>query len=170
MILIGLGANLPTDKGTEPAETLRQALICLNSEPDIVVLKTSRIWLTAPVPVSDQPWYHNAAAALETQMSPHVLLKRLQVVEKDFGRVRTVRNAPRVLDLDLLAYHDEIMQKPELILPHPRLHERAFVLYPLQDIAPDWKHPAAKKSVADMIKLLPSSQELKVEGEGALYA
>ena len=156
MILIGLGANLPSRYGTPP-ETLAAAIRALEVL-GISVIASSRIWLTTPVPISDQPWYHNAVISIETALSPTALLKALQSVEENFGRVRDIRNEPRVIDLDLLTYHDKILNQDDLIVPHPRLHERGFVLLPIQDIAPDWQHPVTRASLSDLIKTLPPEQ------------
>jgi len=157
MILIALGANLPSNYG-RPDETILAAQKVMD-EQGIHVVQSSRIWLTAPVPVSDQPWYHNAVVQVETSLSPYALLEMLQSIENDFGRVRTVRNAPRLLDLDLIAYHDRILDKPDLIVPHPRMHERAFVLMPLQDIVSSWTHPVYGFDLSDMIAKIPDEQK-----------
>ncbi len=157
MIFVGLGANLPSKFGS-PADTITAALSAL-TESGLKVLASSRLWLTAPVPVSDQPWYHNAVARIETDLPPLGIFRILQQIENDFGRVRLVRNEPRILDLDLLSYHETIQKDPQLILPHPRLHERGFVLLPLQDIAPDWTYPGTGATLATMIAALPADQK-----------
>ena len=159
MILIGLGANLPSHFGPPPA-TLAAAIAAL-AEYGLTVAAKSRIWLTAPVPISDQPWYHNAVIAIETTLPPLELLKTLQTIENEFGRVRLVRNEPRVIDLDLLAYDDVILEDPTLTIPHPRMHQRNFVLLPIKDIAPDWTHPSLNLSLKDMIAALPKDQDAK---------
>lgn len=157
MILVALGANLPSRFGS-PYETLQAAKKAMR-DSGIQILDSSRTWLTAPVPVSDQPWYHNEVVRVETELSAYALLECLQGIEDDFGRVRTVRNAPRLLDLDLIAYHDEVLDKPELIVPHPRMHKRAFVLLPMQDVLSDWKHPVSAMTLDDLIMNLPEGQE-----------
>lgn len=156
MILVAIGTNLPSRFGT-PVETIQAAIEALEAQR-LRVIKASRIWLTAPVPISDQPWYHNAVVAIETELDAFQLLSTLHHIEADFGRVRYERNEPRVLDLDLIAYHQEIIERPSLIVPHPRMHERAFVLLPLQDIAPDWSHPISGKALPEMIDVIPSEQ------------
>lgn len=167
MILVALGANLPSRFGT-PAQTLGAAQNALDDHPNIRLVKSSATYLTAPVPVSDQPWYHNQVVEIETDLDPYALLGALQAIESEFGRVRSVRNAPRVIDLDLIAYHDDICDKPELIVPHPRAHERAFVLMPLRDLAPHWIHPLTGLSLDDMIAEIPSAQDIKcLDPEGA---
>lgn len=159
MILIALGANLPGPHGGPP-ETLAAAKTAMAAR-GIGIVKSSRTWLTAPVPVSGQPWYHNEVVQADTAMTPLALLETLHDIEKEFGRVRGERNAARVLDLDLLAYNDEIVDRPGLIIPHPRLHERAFVLLPLRDVAPGWAHPVTGTPLPALIAALPP-QEAKV--------
>ncbi len=157
MILIALGANLPSRHGL-PHQTLAAARHAMQAR-GLAIVRRSSTWLTAPVPVSDQPWYHNEVVAVETGLSPYALLETLQAIEEEFGRVRTVRNAPRVLDLDLIAYDDVILSKPELIVPHPRMHRRAFVLMPLREIAPGWRHPVLCMTLADLVSNLPEGQD-----------
>lgn len=159
MIFIGLGANLPSRYGAPP-ETLAAAITALENA-GLHITATSRIWLTAPVPISDQPWYHNAVVAIATSLPATEVLKILQTIENDFGRVREIRNEPRVLDLDLLVYNDDKIETDQLIVPHPRLHERGFVLLPLQDIAPGWTHPVLRTSLSDLISKLPEEQTAK---------
>ena len=157
MILIALGANLPSRFGP-PLETLAAARRAMRAR-GLDIIAQSSTWLTAPVPVSDQPWYHNEVVAVRTALSPFSLLQTLQDIEEDFGRVRTVRNAPRVLDLDLIGYNRTILSKPELIVPHPRMHKRAFVLLPLREIAPDWVHPVLEAELKTLINSLPCDQK-----------
>lgn len=161
MILIGLGANLPSCHGS-PEETLRAALKALEASSGIHVQRMSSIWLTAPVPVSDQPWYRNAVVAIETSLSAEELMVALQQIETEFGRVRSVRDAPRVLDLDILAYNNEVHENEGCIVPHPRMHSRAFVLMPLREIAPEWVHPVFGVSVQKMIETMPEGQEIEI--------
>ncbi len=159
MILIALGANLPSQHGT-PKQTLLKALETLRSR-SVKVLAVSPVYLTAPVPISNQPWYHNAVALIKTHLLPQDLLKLLQEIEIDFGRIRTVRNAPRVLDLDILDYQGKQIFEQGLELPHPRMTDRAFVLYPLRDIVPDWRHPVSREAVSSLIQNLPKGQDIK---------
>lgn len=157
MILIGLGANLPSRFGP-PEATLAAALERIGRE-DAAVVARSRFWRTRPVPDDGGPWYVNAVAALATALGPETLLAALLGIEAEFGRVRTYRNAPRLLDLDLLAYRDLRRDGPEPpLLPHPRLQERAFVLLPLAEIAPAWRHPRSGRSIAELIAALPPDQ------------
>jgi 2-amino-4-hydroxy-6-hydroxymethyldihydropteridine diphosphokinase len=165
LILIALGANLPSRHG-QPHETLAAARRVMEAR-GLKIVRRSSTWLTAPVPVSDQPWYHNEVVALETGLSPYALLETQQAVEHEFGRVRTVRNAPRVLDLDLIAYNDVVLSKPELIVPHPRMHKRAFVLLPLREIAPGWEHPVLHTVLSDLIDNLPEGQAAQTMSHAA---
>jgi 2-amino-4-hydroxy-6-hydroxymethyldihydropteridine diphosphokinase len=152
-----LGANLPSTYG-EPAETLQAALIRLGEE-GVKLSRRSQFWHSRPVPVSDQPWFVNAVAALETDLSPEALLALLHRIEAEFGRVRSVVNAPRLIDLDLLAYGRLVSGETAPILPHPRLDQRAFVLLPLAEIAPRWRHPVSGLDLDTLIARLPADQE-----------
>jgi len=160
MILIGLGANLPALDGASPEETIWRAIDALNAIDGVSVVSISKLYVSAPVPVSDQPWYRNAVVALETALEPRALLGILQGIEADFGRVRMALNAPRTLDLDLLAYDDVVLEDEDLTLPHPRMHERAFVLLPLNDLAPEWVHPVSGEVLVALIEALPPDQEI----------
>lgn len=153
MILVALGANLPSEAG-EPARTLLAAMHALDAA-GLRASARSRIFESPPWPPSDQPWYANAVVRLDTRLPPDALLERLHAVERAFGRVRTVPNAARALDLDLIDYDGQVRAGPAPILPHPRMRERAFVLLPLADVAPDWRHPSDGASVASLIAALP---------------
>lgn len=161
MIVIALGANLPSSIGS-PRDTIKRAITEI-AKQGIRVLYQSPIYLTAPVPISDQPWYHNAVISVSTDQSPAQLLKTLQSIENNFGRVRTERNAPRIIDLDIVVYNDVIQNNDDLILPHPRMHERAFVLYPLRDISRNWIHPVSRKHIGDLIAGIGAGQDIKRE-------
>jgi 2-amino-4-hydroxy-6-hydroxymethyldihydropteridine diphosphokinase len=157
-ILLGLGANLPSPAYGSPKATLEAALRRLDDK-GLRVLARSRWWESAPIPVSDQPWYVNGVAEIATTLGPKPLLALLHEIEAEFGRVRPYPNAPRVLDLDLLAYGDMRRDGPEPpLLPHPRLAERGFVLLPLQEIQPAWHHPVSKQRLSEMIASLPAGQ------------
>jgi len=158
MILVALGANLPSRFGT-PSQTLYAALKAL-MVAGIKPVQVSRVWKTKPVPyVEGYPWYHNAVCEVDTDLEPMDLLDALLDIEADFGRVRTIQNAPRVLDLDLIAYDDEIIREGEkLIVPHPRMQGRAFVLMPMADFIDDWAHPESKKTLEQLLAALPADQ------------
>lgn len=160
MILVGLGANLPHPRHGSPRATLEAALRELE-DAGVAVTARSRWYATAAVPVSDQPDYVNRVVAVETQQSPGELLALLHRIEAAFGRVRTVRNAARAIDLDLLAYHDVVDEEGPPVLPHPRLAERAFVLYPLRDVAPRWVDPRSGRPVEALLRDLPPGQAIR---------
>ncbi|MFN4088873.1 MAG: 2-amino-4-hydroxy-6-hydroxymethyldihydropteridine diphosphokinase [Alphaproteobacteria bacterium] len=161
MILIGLGANLPTPGYAGPRETLEAALARL-AEAGVLIEAVSPWYRTAPVPASDQPDYVNAVAAVATDLGPRRLLALLHAVEAAFGRRRGVRNAPRGIDLDLLVHGDLVVDTPTLAVPHPRLAQRAFVLMPLADLlarlGADWRHPASGADIATLLAGLPCDQ------------
>jgi 2-amino-4-hydroxy-6-hydroxymethyldihydropteridine diphosphokinase len=163
VILIGLGANLPSAVGG-PRETLDAALRRLE-EAGVHIAARSRWYRTAPVPVSDQPWFVNAVARIETALDATALLALLRRIEREFGRQRTVRNAARTLDLDIIDYDGRIENAPDLILPHPRMQDRAFVLRPLAEIAPGWRHPTLGKTVETLISALPPDQKAEPTAE-----
>jgi 2-amino-4-hydroxy-6-hydroxymethyldihydropteridine diphosphokinase len=127
---LGLGANLGDSEAS-----LRGALAAIARLPDTRVVAVSSLYRTAPID-SSGPDYLNAVCAIDTALDPHALLAALQRIEKDYGRERPYRNAPRRLDLDLLRYDEAQLDTPSLTIPHPRLHERAFVLQPLLELAP----------------------------------
>jgi 2-amino-4-hydroxy-6-hydroxymethyldihydropteridine diphosphokinase len=153
LILIALGANLPSIYG-KPDDTLEEAKREL-ARRGISIMKSSKIMISDPVPVSDQPKYRNAVVSVSTVFSSQELLAELKSIEADFGREDTERNAARVLDLDLIAYDGRIIQGRDLMVPHPRMHQRAFVLGPLMEIAPNWVHPVLKRTAAELFHSLP---------------
>lgn len=133
---VALGANL-----ADPTTQVRAALTALTELPQSRLLRASSLYRTAPVGIAHQPDFINAVAALATTLSPHDLLAALFAIEAAFGRRRDYHHAPRTLDLDLLLYDDQVIDSPQLTLPHPRLHLRAFVIAPLLEIAPDCRIP-----------------------------
>lgn len=162
MILIGLGANLPSPRHGPPVQTLTAALAAF-PECGVQVVARSNWYRSAPLTIEasagpDQPWYVNGAAAVTTRLDPTALLDALLALERAFGRVRRARWDPRILDLDLLSYGDRIIDEAGLTLPHPQLHARRFVLRPLIDIAPDWHHPVTGLGVAEMEAKLDPAQ------------
>ena len=156
MILVALGANLPGPSGASPLATCRAAAEALHGLPGLRFARLSRWYVTAPVPASDQPDYVNAAALLEGAADPAMLLGWLHAIEQRAGRVRGVVNAPRVLDLDIVAIDDLVREPPGPVLPHPRMHERAFVLRPVLDVAPGWRHPVLHQTAAELLERLPA--------------
>jgi len=157
-ILVALGANLPSPIYGPPRAVLEAALHAMEAA-GLEIRARSGWWESPPMPPSDQPWYVNGVVEIGTNLGPEALLARLHEIEAAFGRVRSARNAPRVLDLDLLAYGALQREGPDPpSLPHPRLAERGFVLHPLAQIRPGWRHPVSGLSVAALIDRLPADQ------------
>ena len=161
-VFIALGANLDHPVYGAPRQALEAALDELGRH-GVVVRQVSPWYRTAPVPASDQPWYVNAVAEVETDLVADALLMRLHEVEDAFGRVRTVPNAARLIDLDLVDFQGEIAAggPGRAILPHPRMESRAFVLRPLADLAPDWRHPRTGVSIQALLAALPADQAIE---------
>lgn len=149
-VLLGLGANLG-----DPVAQLARAVRMLRVHVDIH--RVSSVYRTEPVGHADQPEFRNIVVAGRTALEPLALLREMQRIEDALGRRRTFRNAPRTIDVDLLAFGDRTMDTAELVLPHPRMHLRGFVLHPLAEIAPDWVHPvlrlSARRLLADAVGL-----------------
>ncbi|HEY7872458.1 MAG TPA: 2-amino-4-hydroxy-6-hydroxymethyldihydropteridine diphosphokinase [Rudaea sp.] len=143
---VALGSNLD-----DPRVQVEQGFAALAALPHTTLRARSRLYRTPPWGVTEQPDFINAAARLETALAPRELLDALLAVETRAGRVRGARNGPRILDLDLLLYGDHAINEPDLVVPHPRLHERAFVLLPLADIAPDLEVPGQGR-VAELLE------------------
>ncbi len=161
MILIALGSNRPGPWG-DSTETVRTALAWLN-RGGIRLRRASRLLVSAPFGVTDQPPFVNAVAEVETSLSPAALLRRLHLIERMAGRRRNLRWGPRTLDLDLIDYHGLVLKPPARpVLPHPGIAERIFVLAPLAEIAPRWRHPVNRRTAAEMLR------RLDPEGEGGL--
>lgn len=142
---LGLGTNLGDRLGN-----IQAALRKLDDLPTMKLIHVSSLYETAPVGVTDQPDFLNLVAAVRTSLAPQALLDALLHIENQMGRVRTKRWGPRVIDMDLLLYGGEQVALPGLTVPHPRLRERAFILVPLAEIAPDLALPGDGKKVADL--------------------
>ena len=161
MILIGLGANLPTKKFGPPRAALGAALHAIEQK-GIQIKQRAPWYKTAPVPISDQPWYVNGVAELTTDRSPSEVITILLELENSFGRVRTARYASRILDLDLLAYKDKVIigtTTKDLTVPHPRMQGRSFVVLPLRNIAPVWCDPVSGLTINEIANKLPKDQQ-----------
>ena len=161
MILIGLGSNLLSPEFGPPMETLEAALCALTDE-GVGVESRSRWYTSPPYPPSAQPHYINGIALVTTELRPAALLDILHRVEKRLGRVRRTRWESRIVDLDLLAYDDLVIDSDSggLEVPHPRLHERLFVLQPLAEISDVWRHPKLRLTASEMIAKLPEDPNI----------
>lgn len=146
---IALGSNLGDRRAT-----LDAALRLLAGSPGVTVTRVSSFYDTAPVGKTDQPRFLNAVAQIETSLPPRRLLDLLLALEAQLGRVRTEHWGPRTLDLDLILYGQRIISEPDLVVPHPLMHERPFVLEPLAEIAPDAPHPVLKMTAAELLHRL----------------
>jgi len=138
---VGLGSNM----GNKTAN-IRRALALLDAAPGVRVVRVAPCYRTAPVGYTRQDWFVNTVAEIETELPPLELLKLLLALEDRLGRVRGTRWGPRTIDLDLLVYGREEIDTPELVIPHPRMHERAFVMVPLADLAPEMEIPGRGKT------------------------
>lgn len=150
-ILVAIGANLPGPGGRDALASCEWAATRLAGLAGLHLRARSRWYRSTPVPPSGQPDYVNGAALLSGTADPHALLRSLHEIESRGGRVRGAPNAARTLDLDLLAIDDLVLHEPGLTLPHPRLHERAFVLAPLCDLVPLWRHPVLHRTAAQLL-------------------
>ncbi|MFY0634376.1 MAG: 2-amino-4-hydroxy-6-hydroxymethyldihydropteridine diphosphokinase [Vannielia sp.] len=179
--LFAVGSNAPSHIGS-PNVTVLSAISAANTE-SLTILAKSRLFETPAFPAGAGPDFINAAVVAETTLSPEAVLAHLHKIEADHGRVRDRRWGPRTLDLDLIGWGEAVRpDRPtwrrwarlspvsaaretpaELILPHPRLAERAFVLVPLLDVAPDWCHPVTGRSVAQMAAALPEAERAAVK-------
>tara|TARA_R110000787_G_scaffold92078_4_gene193819 strand:- start:32 stop:547 length:516 start_codon:yes stop_codon:yes gene_type:complete len=169
MIFAALGGNLPVPGLGPSREVLKKATQVIDAN-DISVIARSPLYRTAPIPASDQPDFVNGVISLATALSAEELLARFHAIESDFGRVRGATNAARTLDIDLIDYCGRVVSPPEgeagLILPHPRLQDRAFVLFPLFDVAPEWVDPRDGRSIRQLLDSLPPGQACQRLGSG----
>ena len=156
-IFLGIGANLTPDGYATPMAGCMAAIDSL-AEDGIAVLAVSPWYKSAPVPISDQPWYHNAVVEISTSLAPEKLIGILHDREARFGRVRAERNAARVLDIDIVDFAGMKMDG-NLVLPHPRMHLRAFVLRPLRDLMPAWKHPVSGAGIDALLADVDPAQD-----------
>ena len=147
-MVVALGGNLAG--GFASVEDLLEAALARFAQAELPVVARSRWWRSAAWPDPDDPEYRNGIALVEPVWGPHDLLKRLFDIEKSFGRDRSRKNAPRTLDLDLIAHGRQSVEAPGLTLPHPRAHERLFVMGPLAEVAPAWRHPLLGRTAAEL--------------------
>ncbi len=153
---VAIGANLPGPAGVSPRTTCEIAAGEVKRLPYVADLTRGRWYSSGPIPASDQPRYINGMVRFQADVAPARLLADLQAIEARAGRVRGAANAPRVLDLDIIDMNALLRDGPDPILPHPRTHQRAFVLLPLRDLAPHWVHPRLGDTIGALIAALPA--------------
>ena len=159
MIYIGIGSNLNGKNNETPLQNCKKALVELKKEVNIC--KISSWYKSEPIPVSNQPWFINGVIEISTNKSSLDLLEFILNIEEFFGRLREKKNEARILDLDIIDYKKKILYiKNKLIIPHPRMHERSFVLQPLSELNPKWMHPIKKKGIKELIRNLNDKQKI----------
>lgn len=156
-VYLSLGSNLG-----DRASNLNQALALLSTVGKVV--KISSFYETEPVEVTDQPWFLNCAAKLETEKMPKQLMKSILDLERSMGRVRKNKKGPRNIDIDILLFGTSVVESKEVTIPHPALHERRFVLEPLAEIAGEVRHPVFKRTIRELREALPAGQAVKKRG------
>jgi 2-amino-4-hydroxy-6-hydroxymethyldihydropteridine diphosphokinase len=153
MVYLGLGSNVG-----EKEQHLTEALFLISQI--CTIQKKSHLYRTEPVGYLKQDWFLNCVIEVQTDLSPEELLSSLLAIEHSLGRIKTVPKGPRIIDIDILFYADQIIQTHQLIIPHPSVHERLFMLRPLLDINPDFVHPVLKKSIKELYTNLPKDKEV----------
>jgi len=159
LVYISAGSNMG-----DRLSNCRKGFEALEASGDTAVRGRSRFYKTEPVDYTDQDWFVNAVAEVETALGPLALLEKLQAIQRGAGRIRdSVRFGPRILDLDIILYDDLVLDSPSLVIPHPRMHERRFVLKPICDMNPGIVHPVLKKDVAELLGNLDDAGQRMVE-------
>jgi 2-amino-4-hydroxy-6-hydroxymethyldihydropteridine diphosphokinase len=161
---LGLGSNIG-----DRIKCIKSAIKLLNKNPQIEVIKTSSFYESEPLEYPNQAWFVNAVVMIETSLKPGELLKVAADIETELERVRTIRWGPRTIDIDILLYDQELVSTSELQIPHLRMHARAFVLIPLEEIAPEMKHPILNKTAKELFDQLSTPTIVrKIEKEKEL--
>jgi 2-amino-4-hydroxy-6-hydroxymethyldihydropteridine diphosphokinase len=153
---IGIGSNLGF-----PAANCEKAIGLLHASPNIEVVNRSNLYESEPVGKIKQNWFVNGTVAIKTSLDPDALLNELLKIEKALGRERIEKWGPRIIDLDLLAYGNRVIDSASLTLPHPEMLKRRFVLLPLSEFAGDYMHPVENKSIHDLLSKLPDSPQVR---------
>ena len=159
MILIAIGSNLSSEKFGKPINNCLEIIKIISKV--FIVKNKSFFYKSEPIPKSDQPWYVNGVIEIVANIGPQEILKKLLSIENSFGRKREKKNESRVIDLDLLSFNNQVINTDLLILPHPRMHLRNFVLKPILDINPNWVHPSMKKTARELINEINDFQEIE---------
>jgi 2-amino-4-hydroxy-6-hydroxymethyldihydropteridine diphosphokinase len=154
---IGIGSNLG-----DKVKNCRDAIHQLHTTPGIEVSKTSSLYFTEPVGYENQDWFINCVVEVKTFLPPQEVFLRCKEIEKKMGRAYLIKWGPRIIDLDLLFYNHLILKEPDLEIPHPRLHERGFVVIPLAELNPTWTHPVLKKTMSELKQELKDLHEVKL--------
>ncbi len=155
-VYLALGSNIG-----ERESNLCAAILSF-SPAGIAVLRESPVYETEPVGFADQRWFLNMVVEAETELFPMQLLTRIGKIERALGRVRTVPNGPRTIDIDILLYANAVVRTPRLEIPHPKMHERRFVLAPLADLAPTLRHPVLRQTVRQLLEAAPAEKIRRV--------
>lgn len=153
-VLLGLGANVG-----DPLRQLAAAVDALRAF--VADVEVSSVYRTEPVGYADQPDFHNLVVRGRTGLAPEALLERVLGVEREMGRERTFRNAPRLIDVDVLAYGGRVMETERLTVPHPGIPTRGFVLHPLAEVAPGWVHPVLGKTARELLESAPGLERVE---------
>ena len=154
MVYLSLGSNV----GDREAH-LRDAQDRLNAVGRVTAV--SSLYETEPVEVTQQPWFLNGVIALETSLTPQQLMSAILKIEEAMGRRRVQKKGPRIIDIDILLFGETILDSEEVVIPHPAMHERRFVLEPLAEIAPEARHPLLKKTILELRNALPAGQTVR---------
>ena len=148
IVYLGLGSNVGD------SETLLQSALDRLDAPDLKLLRVSSLYETEPIGLREQRWFLNLVAEFQTELFPKQLMQRIEKVERELGRKRTVRNGPRTIDIDILLYGNSVVKTEGLEIPHPRYRERRFTLAPLAELNPEMRDPVTRRSMAEMLVAL----------------